>query len=182
MAGGTRGRYGSAGEPVQRDPRTREAVLMPGGNAGREGPPAEMLDRFAAAPVARLARLSSDGPRIVPVTFAWHAGTAVWAVDDVKPKRGPELRRIRDLRADPRVALLVDHYQDDWSALVGGVARHRLDPGGPGRRGGPGRAGRPLPRLSAGPAARTGDRHPAGPLDLVVGELTRHATGKRLVP
>src|SRR6266704_2523805 len=136
MAGGTRGRYGSAGEPVQRDPRTRGAVLMPGGNAGREGPPAEMLDRFAAAPVARLARLSSDGPRIVPVTFAWHAGTAVGAV-------------------------------------VGGAARHRLDPGGPGRRGGPGRAGRPLPRLSAGPAARTGDRHPAGALDLVVGELTR---------
>jgi len=117
MASGTHGRYGSAGEPAQRDPRTRGAALMPGGSAGREGPPAEILDRFAAAPVARLARLSSDGPRIVPVTFAWHAGTAVWAVDDVKPKRGPELRRIRDLRADPRVALLVDHYQDDWSAL-----------------------------------------------------------------
>src|SRR6266545_2989735 len=98
MASGTHGRYGSAGEPAQRDPRTRGAALMPGGSAGREGPPAEILDRFAAAPVARLARLSSDGPRIVPVTFAWHAGTAVWAVDDVKPKRGPELRRIRAWR------------------------------------------------------------------------------------
>jgi PPOX class probable F420-dependent enzyme len=90
---------------------------MPGGSAGPEGPPAEVLERFAAAPVARLARLSPAGPRLVPVTFAWHAGTAVWAVDDVKPKRGGELGRIRDLRADPRVALLVDHYQDDWSAL-----------------------------------------------------------------
>jgi PPOX class probable F420-dependent enzyme len=90
---------------------------MPGGGAGPEGPPAEVLERFAGAPVARLARLSSDGPRLVPVTFAWHEGTAVWAVDDVKPKRGRELRRIRDLEADPRVALLVDHYEDDWSGL-----------------------------------------------------------------
>jgi PPOX class probable F420-dependent enzyme len=51
------------------------------------------------------------------VTFAWHAGTVVWAVDEVKPKRGRGLRRLRDLDADPRVALLVDHYQDDWSGL-----------------------------------------------------------------
>lgn len=90
---------------------------MPGGGAGPEGPPGEVLDRFAGAPVARLARMSPDGPRIVPVTFVWHAGTAVWAVDDVKPKRGRELRRLRDLAADPRVALLADHYEDDWSAL-----------------------------------------------------------------
>jgi PPOX class probable F420-dependent enzyme len=102
---------------LRRGQRLREADLMPGGNAGPEGPPAEVLDRFAGAPVARLARLSSHGPRIVPVTFAWHAGTAVWAVDDVKPKRAGELRRIRDLQADPRVALLVDHYEPDWSAL-----------------------------------------------------------------
>jgi PPOX class probable F420-dependent enzyme len=90
---------------------------MPGGSAGPDGPPGEVLDRFLNAPVARLATTSSDGPRIVPVTFAWHAGTVTWAVDDVKPKRGPGLRRLRDLAADPRVALLVDHYDDDWAAL-----------------------------------------------------------------
>jgi PPOX class probable F420-dependent enzyme len=90
---------------------------MPGGRAGPQGPPAQVLGRFADALVARLARMSPDGPRIVPVTFAWHAGRAVWAVDDVKPKRGRELQRLRDLAADPRVALLVDHYEDDWSAL-----------------------------------------------------------------
>lgn len=90
---------------------------MPGGSAGSEGPPAEVLGRFVDAPVARMATVSPDGPRIVPVTFAWHAGTVVWAVDEVKPKRGRALRRLRDLAADPRVALLVDHYQDDWSAL-----------------------------------------------------------------
>jgi PPOX class probable F420-dependent enzyme len=90
---------------------------MPGGSAGPEGPPGEVLDRFARASVARLATASADGPRIVPVTFAWHAGTVVWAVDEVKPKRSRGLRRLRDLAADPRAALLVDYYDDDWSAL-----------------------------------------------------------------
>jgi PPOX class probable F420-dependent enzyme len=54
---------------------------------------------------------------VVPVTFAWHRGAAVWAVDRVKPKRGGSLRRMRDLEADPRVALLVDHYAEDWAEL-----------------------------------------------------------------
>jgi PPOX class probable F420-dependent enzyme len=90
---------------------------MPSGRAGPEGPPADVLARFAAARVARLATTSDRGPRLVPVTFAWHQGRVVWAVDEVKPKRGRDLRRIRDLEADPRVALLADHYDDDWSRL-----------------------------------------------------------------
>jgi PPOX class probable F420-dependent enzyme len=101
---------------------------MPGGSAGPDGPPAEVLDRFAGGRVARMATVSPDGPRIVPVTFAWHAGTVVWAVDEVKPKRGLGLRRLRDLEADPRVALLVDHYQDDWSALWWVELRGRAAP------------------------------------------------------
>ena len=87
------------------------------GRAGVEGPPAAVLERFAAARVARLATLSAAGPRLVPVTFAWHRGTAVWAVDRVKPKRGRPLRRMRDLAADPRVALLADRYAEDWAQL-----------------------------------------------------------------
>ena len=87
------------------------------GRAGAEGPPAAVLERFAARRVARLATVSAAGPRLVPVTFAWHGGTAVWAVDRVKPKRPGPLRRERDLAADPRVAMLADHYSDDWTAL-----------------------------------------------------------------
>ena len=87
------------------------------GRAGPEGPPAAVLDRFANGRVARLATLSAAGPRLVPVTFAWHQGAAVWAVDRVKPKRPGPLRRERDLAADPRVAMLVDHYAEDWAAL-----------------------------------------------------------------
>ena len=90
---------------------------MPGGRAGPEGPPAAVLERFAAERVARLATLSAAGPRLVPVTFAWHRGTVVWAVDRVKPKRPGPLRRERALAAAPRVAMLADPYAEDWSAL-----------------------------------------------------------------
>ena len=109
------------------------------GRAGPEGPPPAVLERFAAGRVARLATLSAAGPRLVPVTFAWHVGTAVWAVDRDKPTRAGPLRRERDLAADPRVAMLVDHYAEDWAALwwvelqgtaafvVGGAAAAALD-------------------------------------------------------
>ena len=90
---------------------------MPSGRAGPEGPPPEVLARFAGARVARLATISANGPRLVPVTFAWHQGTAVWAVDRVKPKRHTRLRRLDDLAADARVALLADHYAEDWTEL-----------------------------------------------------------------
>jgi PPOX class probable F420-dependent enzyme len=103
------------------------------GRAGPEGPPAAVLGRFAGAPVARLATLHGGAPRIVPVTFAWWRGTAVWAVDDVKPKRGRRLRRLADIAADPRVSLLADHYDDDWSRLwwveLQGTAAELADPG-----------------------------------------------------
>jgi PPOX class probable F420-dependent enzyme len=90
---------------------------VPSGRAGPEGPPPAVLARFCGARVARLATLTADGPRLVPVTFAWHQGTAVWAVDRVKPKRHTRLRRLDDLAADARVAMLADHYAEDWAEL-----------------------------------------------------------------
>jgi PPOX class probable F420-dependent enzyme len=90
---------------------------VPSGRAGPEGPPPAVLARFAGARVARLATLTADGPRLVPVTFAWHQGTAVWAVDRVKPKRHTRLRRLDDLAADARVAMLADYYAEDWAEL-----------------------------------------------------------------
>jgi hypothetical protein len=40
-----------------------------------------VLDRFAGARIARLATVSAAGPRLLPVTFAWHDGAAVAALD-----------------------------------------------------------------------------------------------------
>jgi PPOX class probable F420-dependent enzyme len=74
--------------------------------------------RFAAARVARLATVDADGrPHLVPVVFALDGDTLYTAVDDVKPKATQRLKRLRNIAANPAVALLADHYDDDWSAL-----------------------------------------------------------------
>lgn len=79
--------------------------------------PEEARSKFASAPVARLATLSPDrGPHLVPVTFALDGDRIVTAVD-AKPKRGGRLRRLENIAADPRVSLLVDHYDEDWARL-----------------------------------------------------------------
>jgi PPOX class probable F420-dependent enzyme len=79
-------------------------------------------ERFAAARVARLATADASGrPHIVPVVFAVLAEgqrTTVYSAVDVKPKRTAALRRLANVRANPTVSLLVDHYDDaDWTAL-----------------------------------------------------------------
>ena len=69
------------------------------------------------ATVARLATIGSAGrPHLVPVTFAVD-GDLIYTVVDAKPKTTTDLRRLRNIGADPRVAVLADHYEDDWDAL-----------------------------------------------------------------
>jgi PPOX class probable F420-dependent enzyme len=95
----------------------------------------EARARFASAPVARLATVAEDGrPHLVPVVFALDGDTLYSAVDDVKPKSTARLKRLANIAANPRIALLADHYEDDWSALwwvrADGTAR-LVDPGEP---------------------------------------------------
>jgi PPOX class probable F420-dependent enzyme len=72
---------------------------------------------LASARIARLATVRPDGsPHLVPVCFAL-AGEAIYTAVDRKPKRTPHLRRIANIAAEPRVALLADHYEDDWTRL-----------------------------------------------------------------
>jgi PPOX class probable F420-dependent enzyme len=67
--------------------------------------------------VARLATVDPHGrPHLVPIVFAC-AGDVLWSAVDAKPKRTRALRRLDNVRANPRVSLLVDHYEDDWEAL-----------------------------------------------------------------
>jgi PPOX class probable F420-dependent enzyme len=87
----------------------------------------EMRWRFASASVARLGTVRPDGrPHLVPVCFALDGDVVVSVVDD-KPKRSTRLRRFDNVRANPAVSLLVDHYNDDWTQLwwvrVDGTAR-----------------------------------------------------------
>jgi PPOX class probable F420-dependent enzyme len=79
---------------------------------------AQARERFASARVARLATADRDGrPHLVPIVFAVEEDRVYSAVD-AKPKRTTALRRLANVRENPAVALLVDHYDDaDWEAL-----------------------------------------------------------------
>ena len=72
---------------------------------------------FAAARLARLATIGPDGPLLVPVVFAVADGIFYTAIDG-KPKTTTNLKRLRNIADQPRVSLLVDHYDDEnWSTL-----------------------------------------------------------------
>lgn len=76
-----------------------------------------MRRRVAAARVARLAtRDERDRLHLVPICFALVDDVLYSAVDE-KPKRGRSLQRLANIRARPDVAVLVDHYEEDWSRL-----------------------------------------------------------------
>jgi PPOX class probable F420-dependent enzyme len=77
----------------------------------------ELRRRFASSPVARLSTVRPDGgPHVVPMVFAL-VGDTVYSAVDAKPKRSRGLQRLANVRAEPRCALLVDHYADDWRQL-----------------------------------------------------------------
>jgi PPOX class probable F420-dependent enzyme len=77
----------------------------------------ELRRRAKAAPVARLATVDTAGrPRVVPCCFALD-GDVVYSAVDHKPKRTSRLARLEDIRVNPDVGLVIDHYEDDWSKL-----------------------------------------------------------------
>ena len=77
----------------------------------------ELCLRVEQARVARLATVDAQGrPHVVPICFALAAHVLYSAVDR-KPKRSPRLKRLDNIRANPGVTVLVDHYEDDWSRL-----------------------------------------------------------------
>ncbi len=77
----------------------------------------DFRQRLAAARVARLATADGSGvPHLVPIVFALDGDAIHTCVDD-KPKTTRRLRRLADIAENPRVSVLVDHYDDDWSQL-----------------------------------------------------------------
>lgn len=68
---------------------------------------------------AHLATAGADGaPHVVPVCFALlDDATLVFAVDDKPKARGRKLKRLRNLEANPRFALVVDRWDEDWGRL-----------------------------------------------------------------
>ena len=92
----------------------------------------EAWEQLKQARVGHLATAGPDGlPHVVPFVFALEGRTIYWALD-AKPKRGRELKRLANIRANPNVDLVVDNYEEDWKNLwwvrAQGTA-HILEPG-----------------------------------------------------
>ena len=77
-------------------------------------------DRFLrSARIGHLATADAKGqPHVIPVCYVFD-GEVIYSVLDSKPKSTPlrQLRRVRNILANPRVSLVVDHYEEDWSRL-----------------------------------------------------------------
>ncbi len=79
--------------------------------------------------VARLGTADAAGqPLVVPVCYVFD-GHRCFSAIDAKPKRVPprSLRRVRNIEANPRVSLLVDRYDEEWSRLAWVIVEGRAD-------------------------------------------------------
>jgi PPOX class probable F420-dependent enzyme len=74
--------------------------------------------------VARVAHLATadvtGAPHNVPLCFWFDDVARFYFVVDEKPKRaaGLGIKRMRNIAANPRVALVVDHYEEEWQFLA----------------------------------------------------------------
>jgi PPOX class probable F420-dependent enzyme len=75
------------------------------------------MQRLGSSKVARLATADAQGrPHIVPIVFALDGNTLYFAVD-AKPKKTRDLKRLKNIAANPAVSVLADHYENDWTKL-----------------------------------------------------------------
>ena len=82
-----------------------------------------------SARVAHLATADKFGhPHVIPICFVFD-GKDFYSPIDEKPKRtAPQkLKRLKNIRENPRVSLVIDRYEEDWTklgyVLVFGTAR-----------------------------------------------------------
>jgi PPOX class probable F420-dependent enzyme len=82
-----------------------------------------------SARVARLATADVKGqPLVIPICFAFD-GKEFFSPIDEKPKSlaATKLKRVRNIRENSRISLVIDRYSEDWQklayVLVSGTAR-----------------------------------------------------------
>lgn len=76
----------------------------------------ELLNQI---PVGHLATADNAGrPHVIPFCFVCD-GSSIYSALDAKPKSGNlrGLRRVRNILENPRVSVVIDHYEADWSRL-----------------------------------------------------------------
>lgn len=79
---------------------------------------AGLRGRISRARVGHLATSDGKTPSVVPVCFVLIGETIYQAIDAKSKSVAPgQLRRVKNVRANPRAALLIDHYVEDWRRL-----------------------------------------------------------------
>jgi hypothetical protein len=113
---------------------------------------ADEVDAFLAGQrTCRVATVGPAGPHATPLWFVWHGG-ALWLTSLARS------RRWADLRADPRVAVVVD-AGEHYAELRGVELRGRVDVVGEVPR-----VGEPVPELDA-PERAFADKYGGGVLE-----------------
>jgi len=69
--------------------------------------------------VARLATADARAhPHVIPICFVVAGNTVYFSIDEKPKKRtATPLKRLANIRENPFVAVVADHYDDDWSRL-----------------------------------------------------------------
>ena len=73
-----------------------------------------------SARVAHLATADESGqPHVIPICFVFD-GKYFYSPIDEKPKRAApqKLKRLKNIRENPQLSLVVDHYDEDWRKLA----------------------------------------------------------------
>jgi len=89
--------------------------------------PAWALALLRDARVGRLATADAAGrPLVVPVCYVFD-GARCYSAVDAKPKRTRELRRLKNIAANPQASLVVDVWDEDWSRLAWVIVEGRAE-------------------------------------------------------
>ena len=83
------------------------------------GIPAVVADFISEGRVGRLGTADGTGqPLVVPICYAFD-GTALFSAIDAKPKarRADALKRVRNIRENAKVSVVIDRYDEDWTRL-----------------------------------------------------------------
>lgn len=88
----------------------------------------EQRQFLEAGRVGRLATADGGGrPHVVPICYALIEETIFFTIDEKPKRQGKGLKRLSNLEANPRAAVVVDHYEEDWSRLGWVMVQGRAD-------------------------------------------------------
>lgn len=93
----------------------------------------EERDFIESHRVARLATADINGaPHVVPIVYALVEDALYFVVDEKPKKTRRGLKRLRNIAANPCVAVVIDDYDDDWDRLayllIQGTAAEVVEP------------------------------------------------------